>query len=71
MENICNYTKFTNVSRVKYAVYPLYLSGNIADSPRFTGSHESNPTLVLEMITKYISECKIASYSKYQMCNWE
>ena len=32
MENIYNYTKFTNVSRVKYAVYPLYLTGNIADS---------------------------------------
>ena len=32
MENIYNYTKFTNVSRVKYAVYTLYLTGNIADS---------------------------------------
>ena len=32
MENIYNYTKFTNVSRVKYAVNPLYLKGNIADS---------------------------------------
>ena len=32
MENTYNYTKFTNVSRVKYAVYPLYLTGNIADS---------------------------------------
>ena len=29
MENIYNYTKFTNVSRVKYAVYPLYFPGNI------------------------------------------
>ena len=32
IENIYNYTKFTNVSWVKYAVYPLYLTGNIADS---------------------------------------
>ena len=32
MENIYKYTKFTNVSRVKYAVYPLYLIGNIVDS---------------------------------------
>ena len=32
IENIYNYIKFTNVSRVKYAVYPLYLTGNIADS---------------------------------------
>ena len=32
MENIYNFTKFTNVSRVKYAIYPLYLTGNIADS---------------------------------------
>ena len=29
MENIYNYTKFTNVSRVKKAVYPLYFTGNI------------------------------------------
>ena len=27
-----SYTKFTNVSRVKYVVYPPYLTGNIADS---------------------------------------
>ena len=32
MENIYNYTKFTNVSRVEKAVYPLYLTGNIAYS---------------------------------------
>ena len=32
IENIYNYTKFTNVSRVKYAVYPQYSTGNIADS---------------------------------------
>ena len=32
MKNIYKYTKFTNVSRVKYAVYPLYLIGNIVDS---------------------------------------
>ena len=29
MKNIYNYTKFTNVSRVKQAVYPLYFTGNI------------------------------------------
>ena len=29
MENIYNYTKFTNVSRIKLAVYPLYLTRNI------------------------------------------
>ena len=29
MENIYNSTKFTNVSRIKYAIYPLYLTGNI------------------------------------------
>ena len=29
MENIYNYTKFTNVSRVKKAVYPLYFTGYI------------------------------------------
>ena len=32
MENIYNYTNFTDVSRVKSAVYPLYFIGNIADS---------------------------------------
>ena len=36
MEKIYNYTKFTNVSRVKYAIYPLYFTGNIAD---FTAVH--------------------------------
>ena len=29
MENIYNYIKFTNVSRVKWAVYPLYFTGNM------------------------------------------
>ena len=29
MEKIYNYTKITNVSRVKLAVYPLYFTGNI------------------------------------------
>ena len=29
MENIYNYTKFTNVSRAKLAVYPVYFTGNI------------------------------------------
>ena len=28
MENIYNYTKFTNISSVKWAVYPLYFTGN-------------------------------------------
>ena len=32
MDSVYNYTKFTNVSRVKYAVYPLYLTENMADS---------------------------------------
>ena len=29
MENIYNSTKFTNISRVKKAIYPLYFTGNI------------------------------------------
>ena len=29
MENIYNYTKSIDVSRVKLAVYPLYFTGNI------------------------------------------
>ena len=32
IENIYNCTEFINVSRVKYAVCPLLLTGNIADS---------------------------------------
>ena len=32
MENFYNSTKFTNVSRVKQVVYPLYFTGNMADS---------------------------------------
>ena len=52
MENIYNYTKFTNASRVKYAVYPLLLTGNIADStavhrkPRIK-SHPDLPNVVV------------------------
>ena len=45
MENIYNYTKFTNVSRVKYAIYPLYFTGNIDVSTAFTESQEKNTAL--------------------------
>ena len=32
MEKIDNSTKLINVSRVKEAVYPVYFTGNMADS---------------------------------------
>ena len=32
MEKFYNSTKFINVSRVKEAIYPVYFTGNTADS---------------------------------------
>ena len=45
MENIYNSTKFTNVSRVELAVYPLYFTGNMADSTAVHWKPRNYPAL--------------------------
>ena len=46
MENTYNGTKFCNVLRVKLAVYPVYFTGNTANSTAVYRKHRKNPTLV-------------------------
>ena len=58
MENIYNYTKFTNVSRVKLAVYPLYFTGNIDVS---TAVHRKPRK-------KYCTDCDCACLLLMCMC---
>ena len=44
MENTYNGTKFCNVLRVKLAVYPVYFTGNTANSTAVYRKHRKNPT---------------------------
>ena len=46
LKSIDNCTKFTNIARVKVAVYPLYLTGNIADSTKVQRKPRKNTALV-------------------------
>ena len=52
IENIYNYTKFTNVSRVKYAVI-LYTWQEIwLTLPQFTGSQERSTALATSLLSE-------------------
>ena len=48
MKNFYNSTKFINVTRVKKeAIYPVYFTGNIADSDAAHRKPRKNPVLLM------------------------